>query len=131
MRLFLILLAVLGLATSVEAQEVSWSSQALTLNTMLGHPPPADATKLDDPGGGTWLSHQNGVLVLTAEAPGSLVKYVTFELGEVDAWRLGAPDKKGRVVIEAFVGAAMKTMTFDLSKVHDKRTLKVTIKTRS
>ena len=82
-------------------------------------------------GGGTWLSHRNGVLVLTAEAPGSAMKYVTFELGEVDAWRLAAPDKRGNVVVEVFVGSVMATLTLDLSKVHTKRTLKVIQVTRT
>lgn len=131
MRTILILLAILGFALPVQAEEWTWSSQTLEMQTMLGYPPPAEATKLEDAGGGTWLSHQNGVLVLTAEAPGSIMKYVTFELGEFDAWRMAAPDKKGRPVIEAFVGGTMKTLTFDISKVHAKRTLKVTIKTRS
>ena len=102
----------------------------MELSTLLGSPPPSDATRLDDPGGATWLSHQNGMLVLTAEATG-FSKYVTFELGAYDAWRLAAPDKKGRVVVEVFVGSDMKTLTFDLSKVHSKRTLKVTIKSRT
>jgi hypothetical protein len=132
MRTFLIALAALGLtATAALAEEWTWSSQTLQLQTMIGYPPPADATKLEDLGGGTWVSHQNGVLLLTAEAPGSLTQYVTFELGEYDAWRMAAPDKKGRPVVEAFVGGTMKTLTFDLSRVHSKRTLKVTIKTRS
>lgn len=132
MRTLLILVAILGLAApAARAAEWSWSSQTLEMSTMLGFPPPADAVKLEDPGGGTWLSHRNGVLVLTAEAPGSMMKFATFELGQYDAWRMAASDKKGRPVIEAFVGGTMKTLTFDLAKVHSKRTLKVTIKTRS
>ena len=132
MRTLLIVLAVFSFAaTAGHAEEWTWSSQTLEMTTMLGYPPPADATKLEDAGGGTWLSHQNGVLVLTAEAPGSMMKYVTFDLGAYDGWRMAAPDKKGRPVVEAFVGPTMKTLTFDLSKVHSKRTLKVTIKTRS
>lgn len=126
MRILVLILAAALAATPALAGEVSVSRQSYELTTMFGSPPPQGATTLPDKGGETWLYEYNGVLMLTAKATGGIGGWATFEVGRFASWG-PIEEVKGKPVLAVIRDGKPGRVTFDLRKVHDKRTLKFTV----
>lgn len=126
MRILALTLVAALIATPTLAAEFSVSRQSFEMTTMFGFPPPADATALPDKGGETWLYEQNGTLMLTAKATSGIGGWVTFEVGRFASWG-PIEEVKGKPVLAVIRDGKPGRVTFDLRKVHDKRTLKFTV----
>ena len=126
MRILVLILTAVLTATPALATEYSVSRQSFEMTTMFGFPPPEGVTALPDKGGETWLYEHNGVLMLTARASGGIGGWATFEVGRFASWG-PIEEVKGRPVLAVIRDGKPGRVTFDLRKVHDKRTLKFTI----
>jgi hypothetical protein len=126
MRTLALILAATLIAAPALAAEFSVSRQSFEMTTMFGFPPPAGATALPDRGGETWLYENNGVLMLTAKTTGGIGGWARFEIGRFASWG-PIEEIKGKPVLAVIRDGKPGRVTFDLRKVHDKRTLKFSV----
>lgn len=122
------ILALLLVAAPVSAAEWSVSVQSKSLTTSFGFPPPQGADPVADAPTETWLYVQNGTLFITIASPKSMTKWLTYEIGTFERWRIVPEDDFTGAELDVIENGRDRTVTLDFSRVQDKRTLKIKIK---